>query len=194
MHVRKVLPILILLGAGTPVLAGLKLQLNVVPTPPDCSISAGSACLNSGAGCSDIAGNSDCVAVGVSPKSKVSLDGNLLLKASLVGVVDNSNAPVTTGAEGSADNYVLQMGLQTCTVDAGEIPYCSANHDVYAKVVLAGGKGKLKLDLKPFQASRTATDRNALVTAARAVMGLAPAPPAPFLAARASRVLHSRPV
>jgi len=53
---------------------------------------------------------------------------------------------------------------------------------------------QLKLDLKPFQASRTATDRNALVTAARAVMGLAPAPPAPFLAARASRVLHSRPV
>ncbi len=156
MYVRKVLPILVLLGAGAPVFAGLKLQLNIVPAPPDCSAAAGGACLNSGAGCSDIGGNTDCVAVGVSPKSKVSLDGNLLLKANLVGVVDNSNAPVTTGAEGAADNYVLQMGLQTCTVDAGEIPYCSANHDVYAKVVLVSGKGKLKLDLKPVLGTPTA--------------------------------------
>jgi len=34
-------------------------------------------------------------------------------------------------------------------VDAGEIPYCSANHDVYVKVVLTAGKGKLKIDLNP---------------------------------------------
>ncbi len=149
MHVREVLSVLILLGAGTPVFAGSKLQLNIVPTPPDCSAAAGGACLNSGASCADIGGNSDCVAVGVSPKSKVSLDGNLALKVGLKGVVNNTGAPVTTGAEGAADNYVLQMGLQTCTVDAGEIPYCSANHDVYAKVVLTNGKGKLSLDLKP---------------------------------------------
>ncbi len=149
MRVREVLPVLFLLGAVTPVFAGSKLQMNVVPTPPDCSAAAGGACLNSGVGCSDIGGNTDCVAVGVSAKSKVSLDGNLVLKANLQGVVDNSSMPVTTGAEGASDNYVLQMGVQTCTVDAGEIPYCSANHDVYAKVVLTLGKGKLKLDLKP---------------------------------------------
>ena len=136
MSIRRIVPVLSVLVATTPVLAGSKLQMNIVPTPPDCSVSAGGACLNSGASCGDIGGNTDCVAVGVSPKSKMSVNGKLLLKASLKEVVDNSGAPVTTGAEGAADNYVLQVGLQTCTVDAGEIPYCSANHDVYVKIDL----------------------------------------------------------
>src|SRR5262249_32651041 len=149
MHLRGVLAVATMLSAGTSVFAGGKMQLNIVPTPADCSAAAGGACLNTGASCGDIGGNTDCIAAGVSAKSKVSLDGNLVLKASLAGVVDNSGAAVTTGAEGAADNYVLQMGLQTCTVDAGEIPYCSANHDVYIKVVLVAGKGKIKLDLAP---------------------------------------------
>lgn len=149
MQVRAKLSVLIVLCAAAPAFAGgTKLQLNIIPSPPDCSSGPG-VCLNSGVTCFDVGGNSDCVAVGVSPKSKVSLDGKLALKASLKGVVDNSGAPATTGAEGAVDNYVLQIGLQTCTVDAIEIPYCSAPQDVYLKVVLAAGKGKLKLDLKP---------------------------------------------
>lgn len=147
MRLRAQLSILIVLSATTPVFAGGQLQMNILPTPPDCF--AGGACLNSGATCIDIGGNSDCIAVGVSPKSKVSLDGKLGLKGTLQGVVDNAGAPVTTGPEGAVDNYVLQMGLQTCTPDVIEIPYCSAVHDVYVKVVLTAGKGKLKIDLKP---------------------------------------------
>ena len=133
---------------ASPAFAGTKLQLNVVPTPPDCFGGLGQ-CLNSGAGCADIIGNSDCVAVGLSSKSKISVDGKLVVKGTLQGVVDNAGAPVTTGAEGSVDNYVLQVGLQTCTADVGEIPYCNTPQDVYVKVVLAGGKGKVKVDLKP---------------------------------------------
>lgn len=129
-------------------LAGTKMQMNIVPTPPDCS-GGPMICLNSDAACFDIAGNSDCVALGVSPKSKVKLDGKLQLKGTMLAVKDNTGALVTTGPEGAADNYVLQMGLQTCTVDAVEIPYCSANQDVYVKVVITGGKGKIKVDLKP---------------------------------------------
>lgn len=140
---------------ASPALAGTKLQFNVVPTPPDCFGGLG-VCLNSGAGCGDIIGNSDCVAVGVSPKSKVSLDGKFILKGTLQGVVDNGGAPVTTGVEGAADNYVLQVGLQTCTPDVAEVPYCNTPQDVYVKVVLAGGKGKLKVDLKPVFGAFTA--------------------------------------
>ena len=81
---------------ATPAFAGSKLQLNIVPTPPDCFGGLGQ-CLNSGAGCGDVLGNTDCVAVGVSAKSKVSLDGKLSLKGTLQGVVDNAGAPVTTG-------------------------------------------------------------------------------------------------
>jgi hypothetical protein len=148
MHIK--LSVLVLVLGAAPALAGSKLQMNILPTPPDCAAAAGPACLNSGVGCGDIGGNTDCVTVGVSSKSKVSLDGNLILNAKLKGVVDNSNAPVTTGAEGAADNYVLQIGLQTCTVDVSEIPYCTAAHDVFVKVVLAAGAGKIKkLDLKP---------------------------------------------
>lgn len=142
---------LVLLGllVAAPAFAGSKLQLNIVPTPPDCSAAAGGACLNSGVGCGDIAGNTDCVAVGVSAKSKVALDGKLALKGTMQGVVDNSGALVTTGPVGAADNYVLEMALQTCTVDAGEIPYCTAAQTVYVKVVLKAGKGSIKVDLKP---------------------------------------------
>jgi hypothetical protein len=147
MHVRASLIALIALGAATPAFAGTKLQLNILPTPPDCFV--GGACLNSGVACLDIGGNTDCIAAGVSPKSKVSLDGKLALKGSLQGVVDNGGSPVTTGAEGAVDNYVLQVGLQTCTPDTTEVPYCTAIHDVYVKVVLKNGKGTIKVDLNP---------------------------------------------
>ena len=148
MKLRTQLSVVIVLLTTAPAFAGnTKLQMNIVPSPADCSIIG--QCLNSGASCSDIGGNTDCVAAGVLPTSKVSLDGKMALKATLKGMVDNSGAPVTTGAEGAIDNYVLQVGLQTCTVDATEIPYCSAVQDVYLKVVLTGGKGKIKLDLKP---------------------------------------------
>lgn len=146
MHARLIVLGFVLLAS--PAFAGSKLQLNIVPTPPDCFGGLGQ-CLNSGAGCSDVIGNTDCVAVGVSSKSKVSLDGKLVLKGTLQGVVDNAGAAVSTGVEGAVDNYVLQIGLQTCTPDVGEIPYCNTPQDVYVKVVLAGGKGKIKVDLKP---------------------------------------------
>src|SRR5262245_2424733 len=136
----------LVLGIAGPVFGGgTKLQMNIIASPPDCSVAG---CLNSAAACADLGGNTDCVANGVSSKSKVSIDGNLLLKANLSGVLTNSGTPASTGAEGAVDNYVLQMGLQTCTVDVIEIPYCSAPQDVYLKVVLAAGKGKLKVDLK----------------------------------------------
>lgn len=147
MRMRANLSILFVLCTIGPAFAGSKLQMNILPSPPDCF--SGGACLNSGASCADVVGNSDCVAIGVSSKSKVSLDGKLKLKGTLQGVVDNAGALVTTGPEGAVDNYVFQMGLQTCTQDVIEIPYCSAVHDVYVKVVLQAGKGKINVDLKP---------------------------------------------
>ena len=99
MRLRVELLAVVLASVAVPAFAGTKIQLNIIPSPADCSLVAGPACLNSGAACGDIAGNTDCIAAGVSPKSKVSLDGKLLLKATFKGVVDNVGAPVTTGAE-----------------------------------------------------------------------------------------------
>ena len=120
--------------------------MNVVPTPPDCFI-AGSVCLNSGAGC--FTENAECALAGVTPASSVSLTSKLQLKGSFKSVFDNAGLAVNTGLVGAADNYVVQIGLQTCTVDASEIPYCSANQDVYVKLALSKGKGSFKLDLTP---------------------------------------------
>src|SRR5262249_39206486 len=134
MRLQKAIVVLVLGIAGPVFGGGTKLQMNIIPSPPDCSFPG---CLNSAAACADLGGNTDCIANGVPPKSKVSLDGNLLLKATLKDVLTNSGPPASTGAEGAVDNYVLHLGLQTCTPDVVEIPYCSAAQDVYLKVVLA---------------------------------------------------------
>jgi hypothetical protein len=136
-----------MVAAASGASAGTKLQTNVAPTPPDCFI-AGSFCLNSGASCS--IDNSECALASVSPRSSVSLTGKLQLKGSFRDVRDNLGALVTTGVVGSADNYVVQIGLQSCTVDNSEMPYCGVvNQDVFVKLALTKGKGSFKLDLRP---------------------------------------------
>jgi len=146
MSARVRLSVLAFLCAAAPAVGGTKLSMNFVSSPPDCAVGP-SVCLNSGAGCSF--DNSECALAGVSSKSKVSLDGKLALKASFKDVKDNAGLLVTTGPVGAVDNYVLQAGLQTCTVDVIEIPYCSADQNVYVKVVLSEGKGSVSVDLKP---------------------------------------------
>jgi hypothetical protein len=144
---HKLLVVLVVLLSATHAQAGSKLSMTVVPTPPDCFI-AGSFCLNSGASC--FTDNSECALAGVSAKSTVSLSGKLLLKGSFKEVRDTTGALVNTGLVGAADNYVVQIGLQTCTVDASEMPYCGmVNQDVYVKLALSKGKGSFKLDLNP---------------------------------------------
>jgi hypothetical protein len=143
----KTLAVLMVLLFATEAQAGsTKLSTNVVPTPPDCSIAA-SQCLNSGAFC--LTDNTECQLASVSPHSSVSLTSKLSLKGSFSLVRDNAGVLVNTGLVGAADNYVVQIGLQTCTVDATEIPYCTANHDVYVKLALSKGKGSFKIDLRP---------------------------------------------
>jgi hypothetical protein len=144
---HKALVILVTLVSAMTAQAGTKLSMNVVPTPPDCFV-GGSVCLNSGASC--LFDNTECQLAGVSPSSTVSLTSKLQLKGSFKNVFDNAGLPVTTGLVGAADNYVVQIGLETCTVDNSEIPYCGvANQDVYVKLVLTKGKGSFKLDLHP---------------------------------------------
>jgi hypothetical protein len=127
--------------------AGTKLSMNVVPTPPDCATGPG-VCLNSGVSC--FADNSECMLAGVSPGSNVSLTSKLQLKGTFKNVLDNAGLPVNTGLAGAVDNYIVQIGLQTCTVDVIEMPYCGlVNQDVYVKLVLSKGKGSFKLDLHP---------------------------------------------
>jgi hypothetical protein len=139
--------LVVLVAAASEVSAGTKLSMNVAPTPPDCFI-AGSFCLNSGASC--FTDNSECALASVSPSSSVLLTSKLQLKGSFKGVLDNAGLPVNTGLVGAADNYVVQIGLQTCTVDNSEMPYCGmVNQDVYVKLALTKGKGSFKLDLSP---------------------------------------------
>jgi hypothetical protein len=129
-----------------PALAGTKAQLNVVPSLPDCFI-AGSVCLNNGAGCGF--DNSECALSGLSASSKISLTGKLALKGTIKGVKDNSGTLVTTGPEGSSDNFILKLSLNQCLVDTGSPPLCDDGFTVYVKVALSNGTGKINVDLGP---------------------------------------------
>ena len=126
--------------------AGTKAQLNIVPSLPDCFV-AGNVCLNNGAGCGG--DNSECALSGVSASSKIALSGKLALKGSIKGVKDNSGALVTTGAEGSADNFILKLSVNQCLVDTGSPPLCDDETTIYVKVALSNGTGKIAVDLAP---------------------------------------------
>ncbi len=145
---HKLLVVLVVLLSATAAQAGSKLSMNVVPTPPDCAIGP-MVCLNSGVSCFS-GDNAECAFAGVSPSSSVSLTSKLQLKGSFKNVLDSAGLAVNTGLVGAVDNYVVQIGLQTCTVDNVEIPYCGVvSQDVYVKLALSKGKGSFKLDLTP---------------------------------------------
>lgn len=130
---------------GTSAFAGSKVQMNIVPTPPDCFAGPG-FCQNVSAGCGF--DNADCALATMSPKSKVKIDGKLKLKASVSGVTDVTGALMTTGpAETASDNLVLRVTLSQCGVDLASPPLCDEPTNVYLKVVLTEGKGKLNLEL-----------------------------------------------
>jgi hypothetical protein len=84
----------------------------------------------------------------MSAKSKVKIDGKLKLKAMISGVTDVTGALMTTGpAETATNNLVLRLILSECGVDLASPPLCDEPTNVYLKVVLTGGKGKLGLEL-----------------------------------------------
>lgn len=135
-----------LLALASPVLAGSKMQMNIVPTPADCH-SATSICLNSGVACTP-PDNAQCARATLLPTSKVSVDGKLRLKGTVKKVRGHDGDLVTTGVEGSEDNYIFRLRLKRCIVDKG-IPPCNETDAIYVKVALAGGDGKFTLDLAP---------------------------------------------
>ena len=135
----------VMLVFGTYALAGTKTQMNIVPTPADCFVGPG-FCQNVSAGCG--IDNSECALATMSPKSKVKIDGKLKVKASIKGVTDVAGVLMTTGpAETAIDNLVLRLTLSECGVDIASPPLCDEPTNVYLKVVLTDGKGKLNLDL-----------------------------------------------
>ena len=129
-----------------PALAGTKAQLNLVPSAPDCFL-GGSVCLNNGASC--VFDNTECALSAVSASSKISIDGKLALKGTIKGVKDNSGALVTTGVEGSSDNFILKLSLNQCLVDTGAPPLCDDQTTIYVKVALNNGIGKINVSLAP---------------------------------------------
>jgi hypothetical protein len=160
-----------LLVFATGALAGTKVQMNIVPTPPDCVI-VGLVCLNVPGPCGG--DNADCALGTMSSKSKVKLDGKLGLKATIKGVTDIAGVLMTTGpAEDAADNLVLALVLSLCPVDTGAPPICDDLTSVYLKVVLTKGKGKLKVDLAPVL-SLAAGDPVAVLGARLVVPGSGP--------------------
>ena len=144
---RSILFAAALLLWSTLALAGTKVQMNIVPTPPDCLV-AGLFCLNVDAGCGG--DNNDCAPGTMSEKSKVKIKDTLQLKATIKGVTDGTGALMTTGpAEDADDNLVLKVALSTCPVDTASPPICDDPANIYLKVVLTNGKGKLTVDLAP---------------------------------------------
>ena len=132
----------LLTGGAT---AGTKVQMNIVPTPPDCFVGPG-FCLNVAAGCT--IDNSECALGTMSSKSKVKLDGKRAVSASIKGVTDVAGALLTTGpAETALDNLVLKIVLSACPVDTGSPPICDDATNVFLKVVLEEGKGSVKTTL-----------------------------------------------
>ena len=86
----------------------------------------------------------------MSPKSKVTIPDTLKVTGTIQGVTDVAGALETTGpAESASDNPVLKIALSTCPVDTGAPPICDDVTNVYLKVVLKAGKGKVKVDLSP---------------------------------------------
>lgn len=163
-----------LLAVGRPALGGSKVQMNLVPTPPDCH-TATSLCLNSGAGCVP-PDNAQCAGATLLPTSKFSVDGKLRLKGSVKKVRDHAGELVTTGPEGGDDNYVFRLRIKRCVVDKG-IPPCNETDAIYVKVALSGGDGKFILDLAPVLGALTpGSDAGDGITISSAALMTAPAP------------------
>jgi hypothetical protein len=135
----------LLLALSVPAFAGSKVQMSIVPTPPDCHNTT-SVCLNSGVACSAALGNAQCAAATLLSSSKFSLDGKLKLKGAVKKVRDHLGALVTTGPEGSDDNYIFRLRLKRCVPDKGT-PVCNETDSIYVKVALIGGNGKFAADL-----------------------------------------------
>ena len=134
-----------LLALCAPAFGRNAVLMNIVATPPDCHNGSG-ICLNSGIACTAALGNAQCAAATMSPASKFSLDGKLRLKGSIKRVRDGLGALVTTGPEGSDDNYIFRLRLKRCLPDKG-IPACNETDSIYVKVALIGGDGKFAVYL-----------------------------------------------
>lgn len=134
-----------LLALCVPAFARNRVLMNIVPTPPDCHNTSG-ICLNSGVACSQALGNAQCAPATLSPVSKFSLDGKMRLKGSIKKVHDSLGNPVTTGPEGSDDNYIFRLRLKRCLPDKGA-PVCNETDSVYVKVALVDGNGKFAVAL-----------------------------------------------
>ncbi len=132
-----------LLLVGGTVFAGTKAQMNIVPTKPDCFL-GGNICLNDGAAC--FVDNSECAGASMSSSSKFKIDGTLVLKGTVKKVTDNSGTLVTTGAEGAADNFIFKLTLTVCVIDNGP-PSCQETENIYIKVPLTNGTGKMNVSL-----------------------------------------------
>lgn len=144
MRIRRLLIAIACVLVSTRAGADSKLQANIVATPPHC-FAAGGYCWNSGAACT--IDDSPCAAATMSPKSRISLDGRMIVRAKIFGVTDASGAPLTTGpAETATDNLVLKLTLSTCARGGGQSP-CSDTTDVYLKVVVTEGRANLRIDL-----------------------------------------------
>ena len=130
---------------ATAVGARTKVQMNIIPSPPDC-FTGPSFCFNVASACA-MPDNSDCVLGTMSAKSKFKFNGKKRLKAKIKDVTDNTGALMTTGpADTATDNLVLKVGLSACPVDNG-VPACDVASNLYLKVVLTDGDGSLDLDL-----------------------------------------------
>ncbi len=144
MTARSIAVLAALVALETTALAATKAQMNIVPTKPDCFLGSG-GCLNNGASCSQ-PDNSDCAGSSMSGSSKFKIDETLVLKGSIKKVKDNTGALITTGAEGAADNLVFKLSLTQCIVDNGP-PNCHDTQNIYIKVTLNDGNGKLNVNL-----------------------------------------------
>ncbi len=138
---------------ATQAAAGTKVQLNIIPAPPDCFVGPG-FCLNVGLSCGF--DNSECALAKMSPKSKVTIPDTLKVTGTIQGVTDGAGALMTTGpTESDSNNPILKIAVSTCPVDTAAPPICDDVTNVYVKVVLKGGTGKVKVDLGPVFASLT---------------------------------------
>ena len=85
----------------------------------------------------------DCNAGSLSASSKWTLDGSLLVKGTVKGVLDPAGMPVTTdGTVGTPDDYIFQLCVRAYI--NGSIDAC-----IYVHVELNKGSGKIALAASP---------------------------------------------
>ena len=135
------------IAAAAPASAGQKISGTLAPVPPDCNTGPGFCKNGLPASFGDCGSDNSICIGGTTAKSKLSLSDKLILKASVKGLRDNDGNLMSTNPASALDDHIIKVGMIRCLVDNGVPTNCAATIDIYVKLDLLNGNGKVTADL-----------------------------------------------